>query len=356
MEATITWVQVHWPLCVSDPDSSLRAFLLLLVQATLSFLLILPWRASAGGVRVSPQTSQSREELSRAKKRLEMLQSPSDPDGRLAAMLALSSPSQGTLIPGWPLVPLPLGNGFLWADTAPWAYEVGSARHLCTNSSLSSRLTQPSAKGHVLARRGELCVSPCLSPRLGTFWRCTNLITARVMLLDLSTPSAILEGCPSSRIHQFLFSLWGPVLVPLSSRTSSSHPQSSPPHLLLFSHSVVSDSLWPLGQQNARLSCPSQSPRVCSNSCPLNQWCHPTISSSVIPFSSYLQSFPASSSFPMSRLFSSGGQSTGASASASVLPMIIQGWFHLGLIGLVSLLSKGLSRVFSSTSSKASIF
>ena len=100
---------------------------------------------------------------------------------------------------------------------------------------------------------------------------------------------------------------------------------------------------------NARLPCPSLSPRICSNSCPLNWWCHPTISSSVIPFSNCLQSFPASGSFPMSQFFASGGQSIGASASASALPMNIQGWFPLELTGLISLLPKGISRVFSST-------
>ena len=89
--------------------------------------------------------------------------------------------------------------------------------------------------------------------------------------------------------------------------------------------------------------------RVCSDSCPLSQWCHPTISSSVGPFSCCLQSFPASGSFPMSQLFPSGGQSIGASASALVLPMNIQGWFLLGLTGLICLLSKGLSRVLSSS-------
>ena len=92
---------------------------------------------------------------------------------------------------------------------------------------------------------------------------------------------------------------------------------------------------------------PSGSPGVCSNSCPLSQWCHPTISSSVVPFSSCPQSFPASGSFPVSQTFASGGQSIGA--SASVLPMNSQGWFPLGLTGLISLLSKGLSRVFFST-------
>ena len=92
-----------------------------------------------------------------------------------------------------------------------------------------------------------------------------------------------------------------------------------------FSCSVVSDSLWPHGLQHARPPCPSPTPRVYSNSCPLNPWCHQTISSSVIPFSSFLLSFPASGSFPVSWLFESGGQSIGASASASVLPVSIQG-------------------------------
>ena len=103
---------------------------------------------------------------------------------------------------------------------------------------------------------------------------------------------------------------------------------------------------WTAACQTAR---PSLSPGVCSNSCPLSQWYHPTISSSVIPFSSCLQSFPASGSFPMSQLITSGGQSIEASASASVLPMNIQGWFPLGLTDVAYLLFKGLSRVFSST-------
>ena len=119
--------------------------------------------------------------------------------------------------------------------------------------------------------------------------------------------------------------------------------------MLLFSHLVVSESLWPPGPQHARLPCPSPYPGVCSDSCPLSQWCHPTISSSVVPLSSCLQSLPASGSFPMSQLFASGDQSFGASASASVLPMNIQGWFPLGLTGLISLQSKGLAGVFSNT-------
>ena len=119
--------------------------------------------------------------------------------------------------------------------------------------------------------------------------------------------------------------------------------------LLLFSRWTVSSSLRRHGLQHSRLPCPSLSPGVCSNSCPLSQWSHPTISFSVIPFASWFQSFPASGSFPTCWLFTSDGQSIGASALASVLPMNIQGWFPLGLIGLISLLSKGLSKAFSST-------
>ena len=118
--------------------------------------------------------------------------------------------------------------------------------------------------------------------------------------------------------------------------------------LLLFSRSVVSDSLRPHGLQHARLPCPSPSPGVCSNSCPSNRWCHPTVSSSVVPFSFCLQYFLSSGTFQMSQLFTSGGQSIRASASASVLPMNIQGWFPLGSTGLISLQSNGLSRLFSS--------
>ena len=116
-----------------------------------------------------------------------------------------------------------------------------------------------------------------------------------------------------------------------------------------FSRSVVSDSLRPHELQHARPPCPAPTPRVYPNSCPLSQWCHPTISSSVIPFSSCPQSLPASESFPMSQLFESGGQSIGVSASTSVLPMNTQNWFPLGWTGWISLQSKGLSRVFSNT-------
>ena len=115
------------------------------------------------------------------------------------------------------------------------------------------------------------------------------------------------------------------------------------------SRSVMSNSLKPHGLQHARLPCPSPTPGAYSNSCPPSQWCHRTISSSVIPFSSYLQSFPASGSFQMSQFFVSGGQSIGVSALASVLPMNVQDWFPLGWTGWIYLLSKGLSRVFSNT-------
>ena len=114
----------------------------------------------------------------------------------------------------------------------------------------------------------------------------------------------------------------------------------------------MSESLQPHGLKHIRLPCPSPTPRGYSNSHPSHQWCHPTISSSVIRFSSRLQSFLASGASPRSRLFASGGQSFGASAAASVLPMNIQGWFPLGLTHLISLLSKGVSKVFSSTTIK----
>ena len=126
-----------------------------------------------------------------------------------------------------------------------------------------------------------------------------------------------------------------------------------------FSGSVVSDSLWPHGLQHARPPCTSQTPGAYSNSSPSSRWCHPTISSSVLSFSSCLQSFPASGSFPMSQFFASDGQSIGVSSSASILPMNIQDWFFLGWTGWISLQSKGLSRDSQGTlqhhNSKASV-
>ena len=116
-----------------------------------------------------------------------------------------------------------------------------------------------------------------------------------------------------------------------------------------FNNSVMSDSLQPHELQHTRVPCPSSTSRVYPNSCTLSKWCHPTISSSVVPFSSCLQSFPASGSFQMSHFFTSCGQSIGVSASTSVVPMNTQNWLSLGSNGWISLQSKGLSRVFSNT-------
>ena len=121
------------------------------------------------------------------------------------------------------------------------------------------------------------------------------------------------------------------------------------PYSVQFSRSVVSDSLWPHELQHARPPCPSPSPGVHSDSCPSSQWCHPAISSSVVPFSSWPQSLPASESFTMSQLFAWDGQSTGVSALASFLPKKSQCWSPLEWTGWISLQSKGLSRVFSNT-------
>ena len=122
-----------------------------------------------------------------------------------------------------------------------------------------------------------------------------------------------------------------------------------PSHSVQFSHSVMSNSFRPHEPQHARPPCPSPTPGVYSNSCLSGRWCHPTISSSVIPFSSCLQSFPASGSFQMSQLFASGGQSIGVLASKWVLPMNTQDWSPLGWTGWISLQSKGPSRIFSNT-------
>ena len=126
-------------------------------------------------------------------------------------------------------------------------------------------------------------------------------------------------------------------------------PKSADALSVQFSRSVVCDSLWPHGLQHARPPCPSATPGVCSTSCPSGRWCHPTISSSVIPFSSRLQSFPLSDFFPVSQFFASGDQHIRTLASALVLPLNTQDWFPLGWTGWISLQSKGLSRVFSNT-------
>ena len=136
---------------------------------------------------------------------------------------------------------------------------------------------------------------------------------------------------------------------PLDSKTTEFTTVYGIISIVQFSHLAVSDSLKPHGLQHARLPCPSPTPRACSNSCPPSWWCYPIISFSVVPFSSCLQSFPTSGSFLMHQFFASVGPSIGTSASASVLPVTIQDWFPSGWTGLISLLSKGLSRVFSNT-------
>ena len=158
-----------------------------------------------------------------------------------------------------------------------------------------------------------------------------------------------------------------PVSSALQGRFLATKPQEKPKHFIFdttlisnivakFSHSVVSDSLRPHGLRHTRLPCPLPTPGVYSNACPLSWWCHPTISSSVITFSSHHQSFPASGSFQMSQFFASGGQSIGVSASTSVLPMNIEDWFPLRWTGWVSLQSKGLSRVSNTTVQKHQFF
>ena len=122
-----------------------------------------------------------------------------------------------------------------------------------------------------------------------------------------------------------------------------------------FSLSILSGFLWPHGLQHTRLNCPSPSPRVCTNSCPSSRWCHPTSSSSATLFSSCLQSFPASQSFLVSQLLTSGSKSIGTSASASVLPMNCQGWFPIRLSGIISLQSRGFWSLLQHHSSKATV-
>ena len=169
--------------------------------------------------------------------------------------------------------------------------------------------------------------------------------------MDCRLPGSSVHGLLQARILEW-------VSMPFSKGSSQSRDQTQVSRIAIrfftiwatqVSRSVVSDSLQCHGLQHARLPGPSPTLRACSNSCPLSRWCHPTISSSVIPFYSCLQSFQASGSFPVSQFLTSGGQSIGASASATVLPMNIQDWLPLGLTGLVSLQSKGLSSVFSNT-------
>ena len=179
--------------------------------------------------------------------------------------------------------------------------------------------------------------------------------------MDCGSPGSSVHGISQARLLEWVATsgdLSNQGIEPTSPAWQAdsltlSHQQSPQfwvtPSSVQFSHSVVSDSLWPPWTAAPQASLSSPIPGVYLNSCPLSQWCHPAISSSVIPFSSCPQSFPASGSFPMSQYFASGGQSIGTSALASVLPMNIQDSFPLGLTDLISLQSKGLSRVFSNS-------
>ena len=166
----------------------------------------------------------------------------------------------------------------------------------------------------------------------------TPLTAARQAPLSSTVSQGCSSSCPLSQ--------WCYLTISSSAAPFSFCPWSFP---VQFSCSVISEHLRPHGPQQDRLPCPSPTPGACSNSCPLNQWCPPTISPSVIPFSSHLQSFPALGSCQMNQFFTSGGQCIGVSASTSVLPMNTQDWSPLGWTGWISLRSKGLSRVFSNT-------
>ena len=157
-----------------------------------------------------------------------------------------------------------------------------------------------------------------------------------------STEKCMTQSCSS--VAQLCLTLCDPM--------NCSMPGLPVPHYQFSLVTQLCLTLQPHGLQRARLRCPSSSPRACSNPYSLSQWCHPTISTSVVPFASYLQSFPASGSSPMSQFFASGGHSIRVSAPASVLPMSIRGWFPLWLTGLISLQSKRLSRVFSNTTAQ----
>ena len=169
-----------------------------------------------------------------------------------------------------------------------------------------------------------------------------------LLILWLHSPSAVILE-PKNKVSHCFHCF--PIYLPWSDGSRCHNAQFSTVQFSLFQFSslVESSSSQPHGLQHAMPPCPSPTPRVYSNSCPLSQWCHPAISSSVIPFSSCLTSFPTSGSFQMRQLFASGVQSIGVSASASVLPINIQDWSPLGWTGWISLQSKGLSRVFSNT-------
>ena len=228
-----------------------------------------------------------------------------------------------------------MGSGVRETTHFPWSLRVSS-------SLAGKKIWRNLPKRTVLLLpQNSLGTSPCISELDLSPWLVSTLTISLQALCFFTS----LESPPA--FHAFSTCRIFPTPKPLHTvaplpRTPFFYNQTGFLLILLLNLSVVSDSL----QQHARLPCPSPSPRVCSKSCPLSRWCHPTISSSVVPFSSCPQSFPTSGSFPGSWLFASGGQIIGASASASGLTMNIQGWFPLGLTGLISQ-SKGFSRVFS---------
>ena len=173
-----------------------------------------------------------------------------------------------------------------------------------------------------------------------------------MLFLCISAVLARISGATPKKIQEVGIKCveFGVRLLQVQPHSNQINYQQDSPTSVQFSSVTQSClTLWPHGLQHARLPYLSPTPRTYSNSCPLSRWCHPTISSSVVPFSSHLQSFPASGSFQTSQLFTSGGQSIGVSASVSVLPMKFQDWFPIGWTGWISLQSKGLSRVFSNT-------
>ena len=210
----------------------------------------------------------------------------------------------------------------------------GSSAHGILQARILEWVAIPFSRGSPQPR-DQAWVS-CIAGRFFTIWATdVALLPTNGQKQQLWRPSSFCMPIEGSRAELELIIQRSAVWV----RTGS----------VLFSHSVVSNSWCPHGLQQARLPCPSPTPGACSNSCPLSQWCRPTISTSVIPFSSCLQSLPVSGSFPMSQFFTSVGRRIGVSASASDLPMYIQDWFPLGWTGWISWLSKGLSRVFSNT-------
>ena len=194
-----------------------------------------------------------------------------------------------------------------------------------------------------------------MHPQWQNLSQSTSMVSLHSLSFPLSSTCKFLEGITMSSLPVYNSAWSGPLSYslskppPLPLNPDSKHPSFSNTGSVQVSRSAVSDSSQLHEPQHARPPCPSPTPRVHPNPCPLSRWCHSTISSSVIPFSSCPQSFPASGSFQMSQLFESSGQSIGVSASTSVLPMNTQDWSPLGWTSWISLQSKGLSRVFSNT-------